>query len=204
MRIPGLDDEPDAVERTWHPSPWWAWMLGLSLLGTVALVGAGTLLADADFGTSLRARGCDPSALPGLGLLAFATLSLGLGLQVARLRWPESFVVWDAESLLLSLPIPLGLLAATLPAVLGCAAGSDIAKLPLVGSALAGNPGIALAACAAALVGTGVAASMHVGWVAPLSGSDAAPGIVELAMQEAEALEQQGATSRFHNVESGD
>lgn len=201
-------DEVDAtrlVGTSWQPTPWWGWTLALLGLATLSLLGAGAMLSSAEFGTSLRARGCDPSALPGLGMLALGGLLAGLALQTARLRWPDSYLVWDAGSLVLSLPIPAALLVATLPGVLGCAAGRDIARLDVLGDPLVGTAGIALCAAASVLVGVAIAGSAHVGWVAAHGGgSEQPPGIVELAMAEAEALEAEGASSRFRGVEPVD
>lgn len=197
-------DDPARDRRGWRPQPWWAWTLGLLGTGAVSLLVAGALLASADFGTSLRPRGCDASPLPGLAMLAVAGLAIGMSMQVARLRWPEAFVVWDAGSLVLSLPIPLAVLAAALPAALGCAAGRTIAQLAVVGDPLVGTSGIALAGASSALVGVGIAGAAHVGWVSPEQGGTPSPGIVELAMQEAEALRADEAAARFHGVESGE
>lgn len=190
--------------RGWRPRPWWGWTLALLTLAAVSMLGAGAMLASADFGTSLRPRGCDPSALPGLGMLAVSGLLIGLAMQVARLRWEESFLVWDAGSLVLSLPIPLAVLAAALPGVLGCEAGRDIAQLDVLGDPLVGTPGIALAAGASTLVGLVLAGVAHVGWLALDQPASPPPGIVELAMQEAEALQSDEAAARFHGVESGE
>lgn len=197
------EEAEDAPPVAWQPRPWWAWALSLLTLGAGATLLGGTLLAGAEFGTALRARDCDSSPLAGLGMLAAAGLALGLALQAIRLRWHGAVLVWDAGSLLLSLPIPLALLAATLPAVLGCPAGARIADMALIGSALVGPAGIALAAAASALVGVALAGCAHVGWVSAHGGAgEHQPGIVELAMAEAEALEADSTAGRFHGIDS--
>lgn len=203
-----VDAEAEAtsrMSRSWRPTPWWAWTVALLVVGAGALIAAGALLAGAEFGTSLRPRDCDPSPLPGLGAIGVGALATGLALQVARLRWADSFIVWDAGALVLSLPIPGALLVGTLPGVLGCPVARDIAAVDGFGAALVGTAGIALASASAALVGVAIAACAHVGWVSPVPmAADAPPGIVELAMQEAEALEQDPSVGRFHGVDSGD
>ena len=201
------EDADDPHARTgpgWRPHPWWAWTLALLALGFTGLLVAGALLHAADFGTSLRPRGCDASALPGLALLATGGLCLTLAMQLARLRWDEAFIAWDAGSLVLSLPIPTTMLALTLPGVFGCAVGRDIARLDGIGAGLVGTPGIALAAAAALFVGVALGAVAHVGWVAIDHGAQHVPGIVELAIQEAEALRSDQGASRFRGVDSGD
>jgi hypothetical protein len=125
-------------------------------------------------------------------------------MQLARLRWEESFLVWDVGSLVLSLPVPVAVLAATLPGVLGCALARDIADIGGLGDALVGTPGIALAAAAATLVGVALGGIAHVGWTLLDQGTAPPPGIVELAIAEAEALQTDEIASRFHGVESGD
>lgn len=198
------EDAATRFARSWKPQPWWAWTLALLALGAAALLVAGGLLSSADFGTSLRARTCDTSPVAGLLLLAAGGACLMLGMQLARLRWEESFLVWDAGSLVLTLPIPVALLAATLPGVLGCAAGREIARLGVLGDALVGTPGIALAAAASALVGVALGGVAHVGWTLLDHAAAPAPGIVELAIAEAEALQTDQAATRFHGVESGE
>lgn len=189
----------------WRPHPWWAWTLALLALGTVALLVAGTLLEAANFGTSLRARTCDASPLAGLGMLAAAGMLLALAMQLARLRWDEaSTISWDAGSLVLSLPVPALLLALTLPGVLGCPLGRDVARLDGIGSALVGTPGIALAAGGAMLLGVALGAVAHVGRAPEDALAAPEPGIVDLAIAEAEALRADEAAARFRGVESGE
>lgn len=202
-----LDEDDDAGSRTpggWRPHPWWAWTVALLALGTAALLVAGLLLEAANFGTSLRARSCDSSPLAGLGMLAAAGMLLALAMHVARLRWHDASLAWDTGSLVLSLPVPALVLALTLPGVLGCELGSDIAKVDAIGPALVGTPGIALAAAAALLLGVAIGAVAHVGWHGVEHAPPPEPGIVDLAIQEAEALEAEGAAARFHGVESGE
>jgi hypothetical protein len=97
------------------------------------------------------------------------------------------------------------LLAVTLPGLLGCSIGQDIASIGLVGDALVGAPGITLAGAAAALTGAAFGSAAHVTWQASTIGLvEHAPGIVELAMEEAEALSQDRAAQRLHGVDSGE
>jgi hypothetical protein len=188
----------------WQPTPWWTWTLVLLAGGVAALLVAGEQLASADLGTSLRARSCDTSAVGGVLFLVLGGVLLGLAFACARLRVPGAVLVWDLGSLVLALPIPAALLAATLPGRLGCHASVTIAKVGLVGDALVGASGLALAGAAAVLCGAALASAAHVTWLAPIgAGVDQPPGIVELAIQEAEALEAEGAAARFHNVDSG-
>lgn len=201
------EDADDGFARGgsgWRPNPWWGWTLALLALGAGCLLAAGAMLHAADYGTSLRPRGCDASSLPGLGLLAAAGLCLTLAAQFARLRWDEAFLAWDAGSLVLSLPIPATLLALTLPGAFGCALGRDIARLDGIGSALVATPGIALAAGASVLVGVALGSVAHVGWVTVDHAAGHTAGIVELAIEEAEALRSDERAARFRGVDSGD
>jgi hypothetical protein len=198
-------DDGGRGARGWRPHPWWAWTIALLALGTVALLVAGTLLEAANFGTSLRARTCDASPLAGLGMLACAGMLLAAAMQFARLRWDDGAVVtWDAGSLVLSLPVPALMLALTLPGVLGCSLARDIAQVGGLGDALVGTPGIALAAAGATLLGVALGAVAHVGELGGDGGSGPPPSIVELAIEEAEALRADEAAARFHGVESGE
>ncbi len=190
------------VARAWQPQPWWAWHLAFLALGVAALLGGGVALSNAEFGTSLRARACDVSPLGGLVLLAAGSLLVLVGMQLARLQHPSAVVGLEWRGMAFALPVPALLLAATLPGLLGCALGQDLAAVGLVGDALVGAPGLTLAGASAALVGVALGSVVHVTWIAPIIGVvDEHPGIVELAMQEAEALESDAAAQRFHGVD---
>ena len=195
--------EESPVRRGWQPQPWWAWHAALLALAAALVITAGALLATADFGTSLRARACDASPLGGLALLALGCAAAGVGFQLARLHHPAAVASWEWRSVAFAAPLPALLLLATLPGVMGCALGQRIAEFGgPVGDALVGAPGIALAGAGAALLGIAVATGVHVTWQAAVVGAiDDPPGIVELAMREAEALEQDAAAQRFHGVD---
>lgn len=196
------DDHGAPVARAWQPHPWWAWHLAFLAIGTAALVGGGVALSNAEFGTSLRARACDASPLPGLALLATGALLAAVGMQLARLQHPSAVVGLEWRGAAFAMPVPLVLMAVTMPGLMGCALGQDIAALGLVGGALVGAPGLTLAGAAAALVGISLGSAVHVTWIAPVVGIvDEAPGIVELAMQEADALQTDTASQRFHGVD---
>jgi hypothetical protein len=189
----------------WQPRPWWTWTLALLVGGIVALLLAGTQLASADLGTSLRARSCDTSAVGGVLFLVLGGVLLGLAFACARLRVEGAVLAWDLGSLVLAVPLPAALLAATLPGLLGCHSSVSVAKVDLVGDALVGASGLALAGGAAVLLGLALASAAHVTWLAPFgAGAEQPPGIVELAIQEAVAHEAEGAAARFHNVDSGE
>lgn len=196
------DDHGAPVARAWQPHPWWAWHLAFVALGAAMLIAGGVALSNAEFGTSLRARGCDASPLGGLTLLAIGALLAAIGMQLARLQHPSAVVGLEWRGAAFALPVPIALLAATLPGLMGCALGQDIAAVGMVGDALVGAPGLTLAGAAAALVGIALGSAVHVTWLAPVVGLvDEPPGIVELAMQEAEALETDAASQRFHGVD---
>ena len=190
------------VARAWQPHPWWAWHLAFVALAIAALLGGGIALSNAEFGTSLRARACDASPLGGIALLIAGGLLATVGMQLARLQHPSAVVGLEVRGAAFALPMPTLLLAATLPGLMGCAIGQDIAAIGLVGDALVGAPGLVLAGAAAALVGVALGSTVHVTWLAPVFGVVEEPlGIVELAMQEAEALESDAAAQRFHGVD---
>ena len=205
----GLDDElhdgiggEPRLPPMWQPRPWWAWHLAAAIGSAAALLGGGAQLASADLGTSLRARGCDPSALPGITLLLLGGVLAMAALQLARLQHPAAMLGWEWRGTWLTLPVPSLVLAAALPGLLGCALGQEIATLAFVGDALVGASGVAVAGAAAALVGGAIAGAMHVTWQASAGGGvEEPPGIVELAMAEAEALETDAASQRFHGVD---
>lgn len=184
--------------------PWWAWTLAGVVGGLVLLLVAGGQLADATFGTSLRARGCDSSSVGGLVLLVLAGLALQLGWRSARLRVPGATIVFDPAALAVTVPVPALLLAATLPGVLGCGAATDVARVGIVGDALVGTSGLMLAAAACVLVGAALASCASVVLVDLGLLDDESPGIVELAIAEAEALEEDPGATRFHGVDSGE
>ena len=185
-----------------QPQPWWAWYLAAVAGACVALIAGGAQLAGADLGTSLRARGCDASALPGLALLAVGGVLAIAASALARLQHPAALLGWEWRGVWFLLPLPALVLAGTVPGVLGCSIGQDIAQLAVVGDALVGAPGIALAGAGAALAGAALGSCLHVTWLAPQSSVvDEPPGIVELAMAEAEALETDSASQRFQGVD---
>lgn len=196
-------DHVDApVSRAWRPQPWWAWHAGALALGSLALLAGGVALSNAELGTSLRARACDASPLAGLAMLALGAVFVAVGMQLARLQHPSAVVGLEWRGMAFALPVPILLLVATLPGLLGCALGQDIASLGVIGDALVGAPGLLLAGAAAALVGVALGSVVHVTWLAPTIGIvDETPGIVELAMQEAEALQADAASTRFHGVD---
>ncbi len=198
----GVELEDAPVARSWQPRPWWAWHLALAALGAAALVGGGVALSNAELGTSLRTRGCDASPLGGLVLLLVGAILVTVATQLARLQHPSAVFGWAWRGLAFALPVPALLLAATLPGVLGCGLSQDIAGIGVIGDALVGAPGIVLAGAAAALVGAALGSVAHVTWMSPQIGLvDESPGIVELAMQEAEALEADRTAERFHGVD---
>ena len=198
-----LDEDTEEERPAWSPRPWWAWTLTLLGVGTALMFAAGAQLSDARFGTQLRARECDTSPLAGLVLLGCASLLLGVAMQLTRLRRSSAVVTWDVLGLLVTLPVPAALLAATLPGMLGCTISSDLAGVGLIGSALVGTSGVMLCASAVTLVGIALAGAVSV--MAPIVQilpEPDMPGIVELAMVEAEALQSASAATRFRGVES--
>jgi hypothetical protein len=124
------------------------------LLAVVALVIGATRLASADFGTALRARHCDASPLGGLSLLLVGgtLIAVAAVLQV-RIARPSLRMHFDLAALAWALPVPLLLLAGTLPGVLGCRAAQHFQDVVVLGDSLIGMSGAMLAASAATLVG---------------------------------------------------
>lgn len=204
MREDLLEDAgaPDPAVAGAHVARWWAWSGSLALAGLVLLAWAVVELSGSQLGTSLRPRGCDGGVLGAVVLLAVGALALLLAIGLVRLRHPGTVLVWDVRSLAYTLPVPLVLLAATIPGVAGCTAARDLAGLPVLGDALVGASGIALAGAAVTLAAAACAATATVVLVVG-DGSleEQQPSIVELAIAEAEALESTRATERFHGVD---
>lgn len=177
--------------------------LAASALGCIALLGAGSLLARADLGTSLRARSCDASALPAIALFLVAGLLLAAALRVLALRRPTTALDVDVFAALTGAWLPAIVCVAALPGTLGCAAARDIARWQLLGDALTGIGGIAT--CAAAALAVGVALA-HVITIHAYGGEQvlehAQPSLVELAMDEADELAQDEQLRRFRGVDS--
>ena len=202
------DQDPYAPEPdlSWNTTSVWAWAAAALVAGAVLLVAAGAVLAHADFGTTLRARGCDASPLGGLALLAVGSSLVVAGAALARLRVPGAVLVLDWGSLGVSAPVPAGLLALTLPGALGCRLGRDLARLDGIGDAVSGTSGLLLAAGSCALLGSALGAVVHVTWLTartPSTGPLASSDVVELAMAEADALANDPAATRFHGVDDG-
>jgi hypothetical protein len=181
---------------------WWAWSLALALVAIVLLAWAGQRLSGGSLGTSLAARGCDGGVIASTLLLAAGALAACCSFALARLRHPGATLALDASVLAWTVPLPLVVLAASLPAVAGCRVARGFDDLPLVGDALVGSSAIVLAGCAAGLLGAALASALAVGWLAPaVAQVDEPAGIVELAIREAEALELDESAQRFRNVD---
>ncbi|MCB0879166.1 MAG: hypothetical protein KDC46_09330 [Thermoleophilia bacterium] len=201
-----LLDEPlgddDATEPGWQPSPWWAWTAALLVAGVILLAWAGMQLSSGTLGTSLRARSCDGGVLAAVGLLALGAACVLAGMLFARLRHPGALLAWDASTLPWTLPVPVLLLAFTLPGVAGCRLARSLDDLPLVGDAFVGASGIVLCGSAAALLAAALVGTAGVSWLAPNGiGADEPPGIVEQAMLDADAFQAERAGERFHGVD---
>jgi hypothetical protein len=199
-----LEEDP-ADERAapdgWQPRPWWAWAGTLIVGGTLLVAWAGTLLAAGDLGTTLRPRGCDGQVVGAIALLGAGALAVLAGMALTRLQEPGALLAWDAETLPWTLPAPLLLLGGTLPGVAGCTLARDLAALPVVGSALVGASGIVLAGAAVTLLAAALATTASVTAPQPDTGADEPPGIVDLAIAQAEALESEPASQRFRGVD---
>jgi hypothetical protein len=196
------DEDASAAPGPWQPQPWWAWSLVCVASSLALLLVAATRFADATFGTSLRARGCDSDLALALALLGAASLLLALGWKVAALSERSTQLGWSLRPIAWTLPVPALLLALTAPGVLGCAAARDLADLAVVGEALVGAPGLLLCGAATTLVGVALASAARV--TSPLAAQellDDSPGIVELAIAEAEALESDETARRFRGVD---
>jgi hypothetical protein len=186
-------DDEDALGASgpWQPQPWWAWSLVCVAASLALLLVAATRFADATFGTSLRARGCDADLALALALLAAGTLLLALGWKVAALGERSAQLGWSLRPLAFTLPVPALLLALTAPGALGCAAARDLAA-----------PGLLLCGASTALVGVALASVARV--TSPIGAPellDDSPGIVERAIAEAEALEVDDSVRRFRGVD---
>ncbi|MCW2960231.1 MAG: hypothetical protein JWM25_1727 [Thermoleophilia bacterium] len=173
-----------------------------TLAGLAVLLTAATQLGNADLGTSIRARGCSASPLAGLVLFLVAGALLAIAPTLARLRHAGAVPTWDRRGLLFATPLPLLLALATVPGVLGCQVASDLAGLAVVGGALTGTGGTALAVGALVLLGASLSVMLHVSWaLLPLGDPAPPPSIVEQAMLDAEDFEHDPHT-RFHGVDS--
>lgn len=169
----------------------------------VSLLAAASLLANADLGTSLRARGCDLSPLPALLLFVLAGALLVLALRLVALRRVTTALDLDIAAMLGGAAVPVIVLAASLPGTLGCGVARDIARWQLLGDSLTGIGGVAVCAAAALAVGVALAhvVTVHVYGV-PNALEDAQPSLVELAMEEADELERDAQLRRFRGVDS--
>lgn len=186
----------------WQPRPWWIWCSGLMVTGVLTIAWAGALLSGSELGTSLRARSCDGGALGAVAVLAAGAVLVLLGATMARLSHHGALLAWDPHPLRWTLPVPVLLLAVTLPGVAGCRAAATIANVAVVGSALVGASGLVLAGTAAALLAAALAGTVVVSWGVPSSALAEEPaGIVERAIQDAEAFRAEGAGERFHGVD---
>lgn len=175
-------------------------VVGAVLLAAACLVLGATRLDAATLGTTLRARQCDASPLMGLGFLlaAGALLVLAASLQV-RLTRPALRLHFDGGALAWSLPLPLLLLAGTLPGTLGCRAARHVEDLVLLGDSLVGMSGVMLCASAAALVGAAVGSSVRVEsttWIST-GHDDATTTVIEQAIADA----QDPHAGRFRGVD---
>ena len=196
------DEEATAVALGWQPRPWWAWASGLSVLGIVALGWSAVLLSQATLGTSLRSRSCDGEVLVAFVALVLAALALALAMVAVRLHHDGALLGFELTAPLLAAPIPLLALLVTLPGVAGCRAARSLDDLPLLGDALVGSSGIAVAGAAAALLGAALATVATVSWLAPTGPfDDSPPSIVEQRMLEADAFQAERAAERFHGVD---
>lgn len=199
------DPVEDSTAPAWQPRPWWAWSGGLLAAGLVLVLLAAARLSDGSLGTSLRPRGCDGDVAGALVLLAVGAVLAALGMSLARLHHPASILSWDLRSLPLTVPVPLFLVLGAAPGVLGCRSARDVAALPLAGEALVGAPGILTLGLGIALLAAALGAAANVAWIAPEPGrAEEQPGIVELAIEEAEAFRADGAGERFRGVDSTD
>jgi len=175
-------------------------VVGALVLAAACLLLAADRLAAADFGTALRARTCDVSPLPGLGLLlaAGALLAVTAALQV-RLTRPGVHLHFDGGALGWTLPVPALLLAATLPGVLGCRAATRFDDVPLLGDALVGMSGTMVAAAAAVLVGVAIGSAWRGEATVVVGGAhaDATTVVIEEAIADAHDPH----TGRFRGVD---
>lgn len=173
------------------------------VLALVALLGAAAALANADLGTSLRARTCDPSPLPALGLFLLAGVFVAAAPRAARLRVPTSFVTVYPPSGMLAAFVPFVLLLTSLPGTLGCELARDMARWQVLGPALTGAGGVALSVATSIGVGFGLVQMLDVHFLDATSRQleREQPSLVELAMQEADELESDAELRRFRGVD---
>lgn len=196
------DSAEEATAPGWQPRPWWLWSGALLVAGFVGVLRAGTLVASGSLGTSLRPRACDGDVGGALILMAVGAVLMAFGMSLARLHHPASVLSWDLRSLPWTVPIPLFLVLGAAPGVLGCRAARDVAELPLAGGALVGSSGILVLGVGIALLAAALAAAANVTWLAPdPAHPEEAPGIVDLAIAEAEAFRADGAAERFRGVD---
>lgn len=192
-----MEGEAGALEH-W----WWAAVLAAMVTGAALLLAAGAALAHADLGTELRARGCSGSPLAALALFVGAGFAIALAPKLARLRHGVSRIVLDPGALLVAAPVPAVLLALALPGLLGCRAATRIADVALVGGALVGAPGIAVAAASSLALGVALSAVVQVPRAQGAGDGPAEPpSIIELAIAEAEAREAERDAEQFRGID---
>lgn len=196
------DSAEEATGPGWQPRPWWLWSGTLLAAGLAVVLWAGARLASGSLGTSLRTRACDGEVGGAIILMSVGTVLVAFGMSLARLHHPASVLSWDLRSLPWTVPVPLFLVLGAAPGVLGCGAARDVAELPLAGGALVGASGIIVLGVGIALLAAALAAAANVTWLAPEAAhGDEAPGIVDLAIAEAEAFRAERGGERFRGVD---
>lgn len=131
------------------PLQHWLGVAATAMLLSVALLaGAGIVLSEAGLGRATVNRGCDGDFLLGLTLLVVSGALLGLARVSVDRRFAHE-VTYDGMRLAATLPVPLLGLVLAAPAFLGCTFALEVAEWGLLGRALLGTPGIAVAAACA-------------------------------------------------------
>ena len=198
-----VDGELGAGGRSWRmpsvPAPFL--LIASLVVAVVALLAAAAQLSAADLGTTLRARHCDTSPLLGLALLTLGAAALAItpalhalsSHRVTRLRFRPT-------SLGLAVPVPLLLLALTLPGTLGCRSARSFGDAVLLGDALIGTSGVMLAAGAAVLLGAMIASAWQ---GVPVGGGLPGPddGLAGSLIEQAIAAAHDPEARRFRGVD---
>lgn len=142
------EEEREALarsDRTRQRERWGsiAWLLGGASLAT--LLAAGIVLSHAGVGSAVVLRGCSWPFAAGLALLLAAGCLLGLTHLALRMQHAYAWRFDGGNAFSYAAP-PLAVAALTVPGFVGCDIAVRLSRLGVLGDAIVGAPGIALAA----------------------------------------------------------
>jgi hypothetical protein len=119
-----------------------AWIFGG--LALVSLIGAGIVLSRSGLGTAVVLRGCSWGFGAGLALILSAGGLLGLSHLALRMRRADRWTLSLNDALAYG-GVPLVVALICVPAFIGCGFASRLSRLGLLGDAVVGAPGMAIA-----------------------------------------------------------